>query len=150
MEGDEEEEVSKGCSMIVSPMGEVLAGPLRGQNGLLTAETDLKECVRGKFDLHVEGHYARYRRPETTLTHRGDLFKMSVNTWIKVVATVTLALLFFFYLGAPSTARSTRYIRVSAKMNNVPGGPKTRFPHPGAPRAIFPINRPEGFHIWRQ
>lgn len=80
MEGDEEEEVIKGGSMIVSPMGDVLAGPLRGQKGLLTAEIDLKECVRGKFDLDVVGHYARYHRPETMLTHRGDLFKMSINT----------------------------------------------------------------------
>jgi hypothetical protein len=51
----------------------------------------------------------------------------------------------WIYFGAPLAAKSTRYIRVSAKMNNVPGGPKTRFPHPGSPNAILPINRPDGF-----
>ena len=48
-----------GGSVIVSPMGQVLAGPLRNGEGLLTAELDLREIVRGKFDLDVVGHYAR-------------------------------------------------------------------------------------------
>ncbi|KAK1229670.1 Nitrilase [Marasmius sp. AFHP31] len=48
-----------GGSVIVSPMGKVLAGPLLGKEGVLTADLDLDECVRGKFDLDVVGHYAR-------------------------------------------------------------------------------------------
>jgi len=39
--------------------GEVLAGPLYGQEGLLFADLDLAEVVRGKFDFDVTGHYAR-------------------------------------------------------------------------------------------
>ncbi|KZO96291.1 carbon-nitrogen hydrolase, partial [Calocera viscosa TUFC12733] len=51
--------VIAGGSVIVSPAGEVLAGPLWGREGVLTAEIDLEECVRGKMDLDVTGHYSR-------------------------------------------------------------------------------------------
>ena len=40
-----------GGSVIVSPSGETLAGPLRGREGLLTAEIDLDDCIRGGLDL---------------------------------------------------------------------------------------------------
>ena len=48
-----------GGSVIVSPMGEVLAGPLRDGEGLLTAEVDLLDIVRARFDFDAAGHYAR-------------------------------------------------------------------------------------------
>jgi nitrilase len=48
-----------GGSVIVSPMGEVLAGPLIGERGLLTAEIDTDELVRARYDFDVVGHYAR-------------------------------------------------------------------------------------------
>lgn len=48
-----------GGSVIVSPLGKVLAGPLLGKEGILSATIDLNDCVRGKFDLDVAGHYAR-------------------------------------------------------------------------------------------
>lgn len=48
-----------GGSVIIGPLGEVLAGPLRDGEGILTAEVDLDDCVRGKLDLDVVGHYAR-------------------------------------------------------------------------------------------
>ena len=59
-EGDQDEEIIKGGSMIVSPLGEVLVGPVRGTEDVLYAEIELGECIRGKFDLDVVGHYARY------------------------------------------------------------------------------------------
>ena len=48
-----------GGSTIVSPLGDVLAGPLRGSEGLLTADLDLDLVAEGRFDLDVTGHYAR-------------------------------------------------------------------------------------------
>jgi len=67
----------RGGSMIVSPFGEVLAGPLEGGEGLVTAEIDLGEIARGKFDLDVVGHYAR-----------PDVFRLTVDSAAKpAVAT---------------------------------------------------------------
>lgn len=48
-----------GGSVMISPLGKVLAGPLLDGEGVLTAELDLDDMVRGKFDLDVVGHYAR-------------------------------------------------------------------------------------------
>lgn len=48
-----------GGSVIVSPLGKILAGPLLEGEGVLTAELDLDDIPRGKFDLDVVGHYAR-------------------------------------------------------------------------------------------
>jgi nitrilase len=49
----------RGGSAIYTPLGECLAGPLWDQEGLLSAELDLGELARGKFDFDVTGHYAR-------------------------------------------------------------------------------------------
>jgi len=52
--------VSRGGSCIISPMGEVLAGPLwEDDNGLLTFDVDFDDCLRGKLDLDVGGSYSR-------------------------------------------------------------------------------------------
>ena len=48
-----------GGSVIIGPLGDILAGPLREGEGVLTAEVDLDDCVRGKLDLDVVGHYSR-------------------------------------------------------------------------------------------
>ena len=48
-----------GGSVIVSPLGEVLAGPLLGKEGVLYADLDLDDVVRGKFYQDEVGHYAR-------------------------------------------------------------------------------------------
>jgi nitrilase len=58
----------RGNSAIVDPLGNVLAGPLHGREGLLTAEIDIAQIAAGKFDLDVVGHYAR-----------PDLFRLEVN-----------------------------------------------------------------------
>jgi len=47
-----------GRSLIVSPRGELLAGPV-AEPDLLFADLDLDEIQRGKFDLDVAGHYSR-------------------------------------------------------------------------------------------
>ncbi|MDQ1758558.1 carbon-nitrogen hydrolase family protein [Achromobacter sp. K91] len=48
-----------GGSVIVGPLGDVLAGPLRGKAGLLTAQVDTAELVRARYDFDVVGHYSR-------------------------------------------------------------------------------------------
>ena len=48
-----------GGSCIISPLGEVLAGPARDGEAILIADIDLDEIARGKFDFDVVGHYAR-------------------------------------------------------------------------------------------
>jgi nitrilase len=60
--------VCRGGSAIISPLGEVLAGPLYEHEGILFADLDLAEIARSKFDFDVTGHYAR-----------PDVFKLTVN-----------------------------------------------------------------------
>ncbi|MEM7371544.1 MAG: carbon-nitrogen hydrolase family protein [Bacteroidota bacterium] len=60
--------MSRGGSMIVSPLGEVLAGPLYDQEGILYADIDVGETIRGKMDFDVVGHYGR-----------PDVFRFEVN-----------------------------------------------------------------------
>ena len=56
---DRPEVLSRGGSVIVSPLGQVLAGPLYDAEGILTAEVDLDELVRSRMDFDVSGHYSR-------------------------------------------------------------------------------------------
>ncbi len=49
----------RGGSVIVGPLGKVLAGPCYDGECILTAELDMGEIAEGKFDLDVAGHYAR-------------------------------------------------------------------------------------------
>lgn len=57
-----------GGSVIVNPYGDIIAGPLTGKEGLLTAEIDLDTIVEARYDLDVTGHYAR-----------NDIFKLTVD-----------------------------------------------------------------------
>lgn len=65
---DQPEVLSRGGSVIVSPLGQVVAGPLWDREGILVADLDLGEIARGKFDFDVAGHY-----------NRPDVFRFSVN-----------------------------------------------------------------------
>ena len=56
---DQPEIMCRGGSVIVSPLGEVLAGPLYDQEGILYADLDLAEVAQSKLDFDVVGHYAR-------------------------------------------------------------------------------------------
>ncbi|MFB9685620.1 nitrilase-related carbon-nitrogen hydrolase [Amycolatopsis plumensis] len=49
----------RGGSVIVGPLGDVLAGPLHDAEGVITAEIDLAEIVEARKSLDVSGHYAR-------------------------------------------------------------------------------------------
>lgn len=60
VQGDDPETVLiNGGSVIVSPLGEVLAGPLRGHEGVLVAKLNMNEIAEGKFDFDSVGHYSR-------------------------------------------------------------------------------------------
>jgi nitrilase len=50
---------STGGSVIIGPMGKVLAGPLYGKEGIVTAEINHSDIIRAKMDFDVIGHYAR-------------------------------------------------------------------------------------------
>jgi nitrilase len=56
---DPERPLIGGGSMIVGPLGDVLAGPLEKRTGLLTAEIDLDDLIKARYDLDVVGHYSR-------------------------------------------------------------------------------------------
>ena len=60
--------ISRGGSCIINPMGEIVAGPDYEGECILTANLDLDDIARGKFDLDVTGHYAR-----------PDVFQLIVN-----------------------------------------------------------------------
>ena len=49
----------RGGSAIIGPLGNVLAGPDFEGETILTAELDLGDIGRGKFDFDVAGHYSR-------------------------------------------------------------------------------------------
>lgn len=48
-----------GGSMIVGPLGDVIAAPLEHETGLVTATIDRTEIVRARYDFDAVGHYAR-------------------------------------------------------------------------------------------
>ena len=56
---DQPEIMCRGGSAIYGPLGELIAGPLFDQEGILYADLKLDEVPRSKFDFDVVGHYAR-------------------------------------------------------------------------------------------
>ena len=61
--------VSRGGSSIVSPMGDVIAGPQWEDNeGLIYADVDFRDCIKGRLDFDAAGSYSR-----------NDSFNFSVN-----------------------------------------------------------------------
>jgi nitrilase len=64
--------VCRGGSAIVDPFGEVLAGPIHDEEGLLVAQVDLDQVTRGRFDFDAAGHYAR-----------PDVFTLTVDTSVR-------------------------------------------------------------------
>ena len=56
---DQPELMCRGGSVIISPLGEVLAGPLWDEEGMLLADIDPGAIIRGKLDFDPVGHYHR-------------------------------------------------------------------------------------------
>ena len=69
---DEPDIMSRGGSVILSPFGEVLAGPLWDQEGLLTAELDFSLLAKSKLDFDCVGHYARPDVFQLTVVNQPD------------------------------------------------------------------------------
>ena len=65
---DDDRLLISGNSVIVGPMGEILAGPLKNGPGLLVAQIDSAELVKARYDFDVVGHYSR-----------PDVFTLSVD-----------------------------------------------------------------------
>ena len=64
-----EEWINPGDSTVIAPGGEIIAGPMRKEKGILYAEVDSKRVGLSKRDLDITGHYSR-----------PDIFTLSVNT----------------------------------------------------------------------
>ncbi|ESQ29220.1 hypothetical protein EUTSA_v10023557mg [Eutrema salsugineum] len=65
---DDDTIVSKGGSVIISPLGKVLAGPNFEDECLVTADLDLGDVARAKLYFDVVGHYSK-----------PDVFNLTVN-----------------------------------------------------------------------
>ncbi len=61
--------INVGNSAIIAPNGEILAGPLEAEEGILYADINLQHIISAKRMFDVVGHYAR-----------PDVFKFKVNT----------------------------------------------------------------------
>jgi nitrilase len=68
----------RGGSVIISPMGEVLAGPLYGSEGLVSAPIDLDDIVKARYDMDPTGHYSR-----------PDVFELILNEQERPAISVT-------------------------------------------------------------
>ncbi len=77
---DRDTVLCKGGSCIVDPFGNFLAGPDTEGEAILTAEIDLGQIVRGKFDLDVVGHYARPDIFQLQVDERRKTPVMSIGT----------------------------------------------------------------------
>jgi nitrilase len=64
-----EEWVNSGDSVVIAPKGEIVAGPLRKEKGILYADIDPERAAHAKRSLDIVGHYAR-----------PDVFQLHVNT----------------------------------------------------------------------
>ncbi|MBT8203916.1 MAG: carbon-nitrogen hydrolase family protein [Flavobacteriaceae bacterium] len=56
---DDTENMCRGGSVIVSPLGKILQGPLWDQTGVLIASLNLDEVTQSKLDFDPNGHYTR-------------------------------------------------------------------------------------------
>jgi nitrilase len=61
--------INVGNSAIIAPNGEILAGPLEAEEGILYADINLQHIISAKRMFDVVGHYAR-----------PDVFNFKVNT----------------------------------------------------------------------
>jgi nitrilase len=73
---DDREWVEPGNTVIVGPNGEILAGPIRHEETILTAELDIADVHAARRMFDPVGHY-----------HRPDVFRLAVDTAARPVVT---------------------------------------------------------------
>jgi nitrilase len=66
---DADEWVNSGDSAIIAPGGQLIAGPLHNEEGILYADIDIERAAMARRTLDVVGHYSR-----------PDIFTLQVNT----------------------------------------------------------------------
>ena len=66
---DADEWANPGDSVVIAPGGEIVAGPLRNEQGILYAEIDSSRVGIARRSMDIVGHYAR-----------PDIFKLHVDT----------------------------------------------------------------------
>ena len=64
----DEEWINPGDSAVIAPGGEIVAGPLREEKGILFADVESQRAATSKRDLDITGHYSR-----------PDIFTLKVN-----------------------------------------------------------------------
>ena len=86
IQGDDPDTViMRGGSVIVGPLGQVLAGPLFNQNGILVADIDLGEAgpvevrPRRRRALRAPGHFPAARQYGAAAAGRGGLIDQNMN-----------------------------------------------------------------------
>jgi nitrilase len=66
---DENEWINPGDSVVIAPGGQIIAGPMRQEEGILYCDIDLDKVAQSKRVFDVVGHYSR-----------PDILKLQVNT----------------------------------------------------------------------
>ncbi|MBD2842100.1 carbon-nitrogen hydrolase family protein [Erythrobacter rubeus] len=64
----EDRDLIAGGSMIAGPLGDVLAGSVAAEEGLITSEIDTADLAKARYDFDVVGHYSR-----------PDIFQLNVD-----------------------------------------------------------------------
>ncbi len=70
---DEPGNICIGGSLIVSPEGKIIAGPLFDRSGVLITELDMDQITKNKFDFDVIGHYSRNDIFNFSVTNQPDI-----------------------------------------------------------------------------
>ncbi len=66
---DPDEWINPGDSVVIAPGGQIVAGPMREESGILYCDIDLEKVAQSKRVFDVVGHYSR-----------PDILKLEVNT----------------------------------------------------------------------
>ena len=69
-----------GGSVIIDPLGNILAGPLLEKEGMISADINMDDITKARYDMDVVGHYAR---PDVFELRVNETPRQSVTTFIE-------------------------------------------------------------------